>query len=379
MLRRVYHPQSTIDSCAETCSCPAWMQGTQHGLLQQIILTDCLHLTDECNVPSNTLVHTIQLFDLTKFRVISLNLIFNQTENASPPWFGSGEVTGITDYCTRFLCNTMGTRFCTTPHLKIAYIHTPTSQVPILVWSTNVITACSSILTIPRTFKYDLMVTCALADIKIRTTIFVFTGEELWEKKLSCETCNNLKCHYYLESHMLPVNQKNVLPYLMKENTHSVMKTYPIYEKYLSPDIDHLDMSSALRQYVCRNIDIYRQRGQIYKDSIMVTLRHNAEACILLQDHQQRPIGTMKIFAQPRFECIPTKGFTTRLVDLQIVSIQRCPGMGSCTKNACSALTEETKHIEFSAYNEFPGITRCQEACLWITCGYFCALAPASS
>uniref|UniRef100_A0A1I7WFC9 Phlebovirus_G2 domain-containing protein n=1 Tax=Heterorhabditis bacteriophora TaxID=37862 RepID=A0A1I7WFC9_HETBA len=103
----------------------------------------------------------------------------------------------------------------------------------------------------------------------------------------------------------------------------------------------------------------------------MVTLRHNAEAYILLQDHQQRLIGTMKIFAQPRFEYIPTKGFTTRLIDLHTVSIQRCPGMGTCTKNTCSALTEETKLIEFTAYNEFPGIARCQEACSCITCGCF--------
>uniref|UniRef100_A0A1I7XA22 Phlebovirus_G2 domain-containing protein n=1 Tax=Heterorhabditis bacteriophora TaxID=37862 RepID=A0A1I7XA22_HETBA len=60
----------------------------------------------------------------------------------------------------------------------------------------------------------------------------------------------------------------------------------------------------------------------------------------------------------PRFECIPSKDFTTRLIDLRTVSIQRCPGLGSCTKNTCSAFTEETKLIEFTAYNEFPGITR---------------------
>uniref|UniRef100_A0A1I7WLP8 Uncharacterized protein n=1 Tax=Heterorhabditis bacteriophora TaxID=37862 RepID=A0A1I7WLP8_HETBA len=121
-------PQTTLDS------------ETQLRLLQSIILTDCFQRTDECNVPSNRLVHTIQLFDLTKFRVTSLDLIFKQTENTSARWFGSGEVTGITDYCARFLCNTMGTRFCTTPHLEIANIRTPTSQVPILAWSANVIT-----------------------------------------------------------------------------------------------------------------------------------------------------------------------------------------------------------------------------------------------
>ena len=62
-------------------------------------------------------------------------------------------------------------------------------------------------------------------------------------------------------------------------------------------------------------------------------------------------------------ECEKMTMYHTRNSEAKVMSVKRCPGMGSCTGNTCAETRTNSKIKELEKVASFPGNTRCTESC----------------
>uniref|UniRef100_A0A914QFV6 Phlebovirus glycoprotein G2 fusion domain-containing protein n=1 Tax=Panagrolaimus davidi TaxID=227884 RepID=A0A914QFV6_9BILA len=106
-----------------------------------------------------------------------------------------------------------------------------------------------------------------------------------------------------------------------------------------------------------------------FDETTIITMMVNDVAELLLKDDVGRPQQTIRIEVEPVAVCKRfSKGFT-RIVKIDVASIKRCPGMGSCVGNYCETLPVTANVTELAVAHQFPGNSFCSEACGGWGCG----------
>uniref|UniRef100_A0A1I7WCE0 Phlebovirus_G2 domain-containing protein n=1 Tax=Heterorhabditis bacteriophora TaxID=37862 RepID=A0A1I7WCE0_HETBA len=90
-LRRATDPEIRKNLCGPVCQCPHFAESCNYQTpvivtnseqdchhLQSLIFTDCFQPTDKCNRPIKKIIHTIQLYDLTKVYVSQFDFVYKQ-------------------------------------------------------------------------------------------------------------------------------------------------------------------------------------------------------------------------------------------------------------------------------------------------------------